>query len=153
MAPMTPARGTQPNPRRPPGRPAERLAGMGTTIFAEMSAAAVAHDAVNLGQGFPDKDGPVQVIEAAVAALRSGTHNQYAPGSGIPELRRAIATHQHHWWQQTLDPETDILVTTGATEAIAAAMLGSIPNDFATPSPRAPESYSSTRHTIRPEPC
>ncbi len=117
----TPA-ATPPTPNR--DRTADRLAGLGTTIFAEMSALAVAHDAVNLGQGFPDTDGPDQVIEAAVAALRSGHHNQYAPGPGIPALRRAIADHQQRWWGQSVDPDREVLVTTGATEAIAGAILG-----------------------------
>ena len=110
------------SPRR--DRTANRLAGLGTTIFAEMSALAVAHDAINLGQGFPDTDGPDEIIEAAVAALRSGQHNQYAPGPGIPALRTAIADHQQRWWGQSVDPDTEVLVTTGATEAIAARDAG-----------------------------
>jgi N-succinyldiaminopimelate aminotransferase len=101
---------------------ASRLHGFGTTIFAEMSALAVAKDAVNLGQGFPDTDGPPEVFDAAVAAIRAG-HNQYPPGPGIPELRAAVATHQQHWYGLTFDPDTDVLVTAGATEAIAATML------------------------------
>jgi N-succinyldiaminopimelate aminotransferase len=101
---------------------ASRLRGFGTTIFAEMSALAVETGAINLGQGFPDTDGPVEVIEAAVAAIRSG-HNQYPPGPGIPELRAAIAEHQRHWYALDYDPADEILVTAGATEAIAAALL------------------------------
>ena len=100
----------------------ERMSGFGTTIFAEMSALAVRHDAVNLGQGFPDTDGPPEIIEAVVDALRAG-HNQYPPGPGIPELRRAIAGHQQRCYDLALDPDTQVLVTAGATEAIAAAML------------------------------
>jgi N-succinyldiaminopimelate aminotransferase len=95
----------------------------GTTIFAEMSALAVATNSINLGQGFPDTDGPPQVLEAAVEAIRSGRHNQYPPGPGIPELRRAIAEHQRRFYGLDFDPETEILVTAGATEAIAATLL------------------------------
>jgi N-succinyldiaminopimelate aminotransferase len=105
-------------------RPAltRRLQGFGTTIFAEMSALAVATGAVNLGQGFPDTDGPSEVLEAAIAAMRAG-ENQYPPGPGIPELRHAVADHQRHWYGLEYDPDTDVLVTAGATEAIAAALL------------------------------
>lgn len=102
---------------------ARRLSGLGATIFAEMSELARATGAVNLGQGFPDTDGPAVVIEAAVEALRTG-HNQYAPGPGLPVLRAAIAEHQHRHYGLTVDPDTEVLVTTGATEAIAAALLG-----------------------------
>jgi N-succinyldiaminopimelate aminotransferase len=99
-----------------------RLQGFGTTIFAEMSALAVATGSINLGQGFPDTDGPAEVIDAAVAAIRAG-HNQYPPAIGIPELRRAIAAHQAKWYGLEYDPDTEVLVTTGATEAIAASLL------------------------------
>ncbi len=99
-----------------------RLQGFGTTIFAEMSALAVATGSVNLGQGFPDTDGPSEVLEAAGAAIRSG-HNQYPPGRGVPELLRAVAHHQAHWYGLDLDPDREILITAGATEAVAAAML------------------------------
>jgi N-succinyldiaminopimelate aminotransferase len=101
-------------------RRASRLEGLGTTIFTEMTALAVRTGAINLGQGFPDSDGPSAAIEAAVAALRSG-ENQYAPLAGVPSLREAVAEHQRAYWG--LEPE-DILVTFGATEAIAAALLG-----------------------------
>ncbi|TXL56644.1 pyridoxal phosphate-dependent aminotransferase [Aeromicrobium terrae] len=100
-----------------------RLDGLGTTIFAEMSALALRTGSVNLGQGFPDTDGPGAVIEAAVEALRGG-RNQYAPGTGVPELRAAVAEHQRRWYGIELDPDTEVAVTTGATEAIAAALLG-----------------------------
>ncbi|MGH1561271.1 pyridoxal phosphate-dependent aminotransferase [Mumia sp. DW29H23] len=100
-----------------------RVAGLGTTIFAEMSALAVRTSAVNLGQGFPDTDGPDDVIEVAVAAMRSGA-NQYPPGIGVPALRQAIADHQRRWYGLELDPDTEVAVTTGATEAIAGAILG-----------------------------
>jgi N-succinyldiaminopimelate aminotransferase len=101
-------------------RAAKRLDGLGTTIFTEMTALAVATGAINLGQGFPDTDGPAEVIEAAVSALRGGA-NQYAPLPGVPALREAIFEHQRRWYG--LEPE-DLLVTFGATEAIAAAVLG-----------------------------
>src|SRR6201992_683702 len=100
--------------------PAARLAGLGTTIFTEMTALAVRTGAINLGQGFPDTDGPAEVIEGAVAALRGG-ENQYAPLPGVPALRDAIFEHQRSWYG--LEPE-DLLVTFGATEAIASAILG-----------------------------
>ncbi len=107
------------------GRPLlnRRLDGLGTTIFAEMSALATATGAINLGQGFPDTDGPESVREAAVRALRDGRGNQYPPGPGIPELRAAISDHQRRFYDQTIDPDTEVLVTAGATEAIAATML------------------------------
>ncbi|MEV0785481.1 pyridoxal phosphate-dependent aminotransferase [Streptomyces sp. NPDC050423] len=107
------------------GRPLlnRRLAEFGTTIFAEMSALAVRTGAINLGQGFPDTDGPEEVREAAVRALRAGHGNQYPPGPGVPELRTAIAGHQQRRYALTYDPDTEVLVTAGATEAIAASML------------------------------
>jgi len=104
-----------------------KLQGFGTTIFAEMSALAVETGAINLGQGFPDTDGPPEVLEAAVEAIRTGAEtgaNQYPPGPGIPELRRAIAAHQARFYGIDLDPDTEVLVTTGATEALAGALLG-----------------------------
>ncbi|MFF9771264.1 pyridoxal phosphate-dependent aminotransferase [Streptomyces sp. NPDC014636] len=100
-----------------------RLAAFGTTIFAEMSALAVATGAINLGQGFPDTDGPEEIREAAVRALRDGRGNQYPPGPGIPELRTAIAAHQQRRYGLAYDPDTEVLVTAGATEAIAASLL------------------------------
>ncbi|MFF3495912.1 pyridoxal phosphate-dependent aminotransferase [Streptomyces sp. NPDC002795] len=100
-----------------------RLAEFGTTIFAEMSALAVRTGAINLGQGFPDTDGPEQVREAAVRALRAGHGNQYPPGPGIPELRTAIAAHQQRRYGMEFDPDREVLVTAGATEAIAASLL------------------------------
>jgi N-succinyldiaminopimelate aminotransferase len=100
-----------------------RLDGLGTSIFAEMSARAVATGAVNLGQGFPDVDGPAVIAEAAAAAIRAGKGNQYPPGPGIPELRAAVARHQDRFYGLGYDPETEVLVTAGATEAIAAALL------------------------------
>ncbi|WP_416876142.1 pyridoxal phosphate-dependent aminotransferase [Kitasatospora sp. SC0581] len=100
-----------------------RLAGMGTTVFAEMSALATATGSINLGQGFPDTDGPEEVREAAVRALREGRGNQYPPGPGVPELRTAIAEHQQRFHGLAYDPDSEVLVTAGATEAIAATLL------------------------------
>ena len=100
----------------------ERLVEFGTTIFAEMSALALATGAINLGQGFPDTDGPQEVADAAVAAIRAG-HNQYPPGLGIADLRLAVAEHQKRFYDLDFDPDTEVLVTAGATEAIAAVML------------------------------
>ncbi|MFF0855810.1 pyridoxal phosphate-dependent aminotransferase [Streptomyces sp. NPDC003388] len=100
-----------------------RLAEFGTTIFAEMSALAAATGAINLGQGFPDTDGPEEIREAAVRALRDGRGNQYPPGPGVPELRSAIAAHQLRRYGLSWDPDTEVLVTAGATEAIAASLL------------------------------
>ena len=100
-----------------------RLEGLGTTIFAEMSAKAVATGSINLGQGFPDVDGPLPVAQAAASAILEGRGNQYPPGPGIPELRHAIAGHQRRFYGLDYDPDSEVLVTAGATEAIAAAML------------------------------
>ncbi len=104
-----------------------KLAGFGTTIFAEMSALAVETGAINLGQGFPDTDGPTEVLDAAVDAIRAGV-NQYPPGPGMPELRSAIAEHQRRWYGIELDPGSEIVVTAGATEALAGALLGMLDN-------------------------
>ncbi|MPZ97007.1 MAG: pyridoxal phosphate-dependent aminotransferase [Propionibacteriales bacterium] len=100
----------------------ERLQGLGTTIFAEMSALAVRTGAVNLGQGFPDTDGPMEIRDVAIAAIRDG-HNQYAPGIGVPELRQAVSAHQQRFYDLSFDPDTEVLVTAGATEAITATLL------------------------------
>jgi N-succinyldiaminopimelate aminotransferase len=96
---------------------------MGSTIFAEMSALAVSTGSVNLGQGFPDTDGPPQIAEAAAAAILGGRGNQYPPVPGIPELRQAIAEHQRRFYGLAFDPDTEVQVTAGATEAIAASLL------------------------------
>ncbi|MFY0511244.1 pyridoxal phosphate-dependent aminotransferase [Streptomyces anulatus] len=120
---MTQGRATQGTPAE--GRPLlnRRLAAFGTTIFAEMSALAVRTGSINLGQGFPDTDGPEEIREAAVRALRAGHGNQYPPGPGVPELRTAVAAHQERFYGLTWSPDTEVLVTTGATEAIAASLL------------------------------
>jgi N-succinyldiaminopimelate aminotransferase len=100
----------------------DRMRAFGTTIFAEMSALATETGAINLGQGFPDTDGPPEIIDAAAQALRTG-HNQYPPGPGIPALRQAISEHQQRRYGLEYDPDSEVLVTAGATEAIAAAVL------------------------------
>ena len=101
---------------------AERVRSATTTIFAEMSALAVATDSVNLGQGFPDTDGPGFMLEEARAAIAAGV-NQYPPGRGIAPLREAVAAHARRHYGLVYDPATEVLVTTGATEALAAAIL------------------------------
>lgn len=100
-----------------------RLEGFTSTIFAEMSALAVQTGSINLGQGFPDVDGPALVRDAAKAAIDAGA-NQYPPGPGVPSLLAAVAEHQARFYGLEPDPSTEVLITTGATEAIAAAMLG-----------------------------
>jgi N-succinyldiaminopimelate aminotransferase len=104
---------------------AQRVRSIPPTIFSEMSALAVRTGAINLGQGFPDADGPPSVIASAVAALQGGA-NQYAPGIGVPSLRRAIARHQQRHYGLEPDPDREVVVTTGCTEGIAAALLGLI---------------------------
>ncbi|WP_193665606.1 pyridoxal phosphate-dependent aminotransferase [Nocardioides kribbensis] len=104
-------------------RLARRLHGIAPTIFSEMSALAARTGSVNLGQGFPDVDGPPEVIARAVEALGAGA-NQYAPGPGVPALRQAVARHQARHYGIELDPDTEVVVTTGATEGVAAALLG-----------------------------
>ena len=100
-----------------------KLQGFGTTIFAEMTALAAATDSINLGQGFPDSDGPSEVLDAAVEAIRNGV-NQYPPGPGDPVLRAAIVEHHRRFYDSVYDPATEVLVTAGATEALAGALLG-----------------------------
>lgn len=101
----------------------QRLQPYAVTIFAEMSALAARVGAVNLGQGFPDEDGPAAMLEAAQRAISDGV-NQYPPGAGIPELRQAIAAQRKRHFDIDYDPDTEVLVTVGATEAIAAAIIG-----------------------------
>jgi N-succinyldiaminopimelate aminotransferase len=105
-----------------------KLAGFGTTIFAEMSALAVRTNSINLGQGFPDVDGPQEVLDAAIHAIRSGV-NQYPPGPGLPVLRHAIAEHQRRFYGIDSDPDSEVVVTAGATEALAGALLGMLDID------------------------
>ena len=106
-----------------PSAVADRLAPFGTTIFAEMTALAQAHGAVNLSQGFPDFDGPAFVREAAARAIAEG-RNQYAPLHGVPELREAIAGWRERVAGDRPDPNAEVTVTSGCTEALAATMLG-----------------------------
>lgn len=103
--------------------PARRVAPFGTTVFTEMNALARQHDAVNLGQGMPDFDGPAAAIEAAVTALRSGA-NQYPPGPGIELLRQSVADHALRFYGLEIDPVGGVLVTPGATEAVFCAIMG-----------------------------
>ncbi|MER7071238.1 pyridoxal phosphate-dependent aminotransferase [Terrabacter sp. NPDC000476] len=107
-------------PRRPVLVP--RMSGFGTTIFAEMSALAARTGSINLGQGFPDTDGPAAMLDAAKAAIDAG-RNQYPPGPGVPELLEAVAGHQRRFYGLDLDPSSQVLVTVGATEAIASVVL------------------------------
>ncbi|GGI07928.1 aminotransferase class I/II-fold pyridoxal phosphate-dependent enzyme [Egicoccus halophilus] len=107
---------------RPTAPLVARMRGFGTTIFGEMTALALAHDAVNLGQGFPDEDPPALMVDAVVDAMRAG-HHQYAPGPGVAALRRAVADHQRRCYSLELDPDTEISITFGATEAVAASLL------------------------------
>jgi N-succinyldiaminopimelate aminotransferase len=99
-----------------------RLQGFGTTVFAEMSALAVATGSVNLGQGFPDYPGPPEVLDVARAAIGTGA-DQYPPGPGVPELRQAIAAHRERFTGTRYDPDSEVLVTAGATEALSGALL------------------------------
>jgi N-succinyldiaminopimelate aminotransferase len=120
---FSPAPGLRPWQRTAAG--AGLLAADGTiaaTIFAEMSALAARTGAINLGQGFPDEDGPAEVLEAARQAISDGV-NQYPPGIGMPVLREAIATHQRRWYGLEVDAASEVLVTAGATEALAATIL------------------------------
>src|SRR3954463_11205576 len=103
----------------------ERMRGFGTTIFAEMSALAQRTGAINLGQGFPDTDGPASVLDAAVDAIRSG-RNQYPPGPGVPELREAVAAHQERVYGLSVDPAAGVLVTAGPPGATAASLLARV---------------------------
>ncbi|SDR29305.1 pyridoxal phosphate-dependent aminotransferase [Thermostaphylospora chromogena] len=99
-----------------------RMREFGTTIFAEMTALAVRTGAVNLGQGFPDTDGPPAMLQRAIEAISTGC-NQYPPGPGVPELRQAVADHHREHYGLSYDPDGEVLVTVGATEAIAASVL------------------------------
>lgn len=99
-----------------------RMQGFGSTIFAEMTALANEHGALNLGQGFPDTDGPQEILDAAKAAIDAG-RNQYPPGAGVPELLDAIAAHQKRFYGLEIDARSEVLVTVGATEAIATTIL------------------------------
>lgn len=103
---------------------AKRVSGFGTTIFSEINQLAAEHNAVNLGQGKPDFDAPPDIVEAAVRGLQSGQHNQYAPGTGIAELRNAIVQHEKQFYGLELDPDREVTVSVGATEGVFAAVMG-----------------------------
>src|ERR1700761_6537254 len=98
------------------------LSGIGTTIFTVMSALAVEHNAINLGQGFPDTEGPADVLEAAANALKDG-RNQYPPMPGLPELRQAVAAANRRFYGLAVDWTSEVVVTSGATEAITACLM------------------------------
>ena len=98
------------------------LAATGTTIFTVMSALAAEHQAINLGQGFPDTDGPADMLAAAASALMDG-RNQYPPMTGVPELRQAVAAANGRFYGLTVDPDREVVVTSGATEALAACLM------------------------------
>ncbi len=100
----------------------ERMSGFGSSVFAEMTQRALQFDAVNLGQGFPDTDTPEQLREIAIASIQAGL-NQYAPARGMPVLRQAVAAHQRRFYDLRVDPDTEVLVTVGATEALTASIL------------------------------
>lgn len=104
---------------------AHRLEGFGASIFAEMTALAVSTGSINLGQGFPDYDGPAEVLRIAQEQIASGA-NQYPPGIGLPDLRAAVSEHQMRFWGLDYDPDSEVLVTMGATEALAGALLGTL---------------------------
>ncbi|MGO4589267.1 aminotransferase class I/II-fold pyridoxal phosphate-dependent enzyme [Paenarthrobacter sp. 2TAF44] len=136
MADMSPAGSTLPlNTTAHASAPWQRAAtganllspdgNLGVTIFEEMTTLAISSGAINLGQGFPDEDGPAEIKAAAQAAIAAGA-NQYAPGKGITELREAVAEHQRRFYGLAPDPQTEIIITTGATEAIAASLLAFI---------------------------
>ena len=105
------------------GHLTSRLSGFGTSIFAEMTELANRHGAINLGQGFPDTAGPREVLDAAIAAINDGV-NQYPPGPGMAVLREAIAAHQQRFYGLQYDPDSEVFVTTGATEALAGSLMG-----------------------------
>lgn len=101
------------------------LSSFGTTVFQRVNTLAAEHDAINLGQGAPDEDGPADVVEAAVRALTAGgTCNQYPPLLGLPELRHAIAVHDKRFYGLDVNPDTEVLVTAGATEALSSSIMG-----------------------------
>jgi N-succinyldiaminopimelate aminotransferase len=104
--------------------PAQRVSTFGTTIFTEMNQLAQKHQALNLGQGKPDFDTPPEILAQLTHFLQTGQHNQYAPGSGTPALRQAVADHAARFYDLSIDPVQGVVVTAGATEAIFASVLG-----------------------------
>ncbi len=105
---------------------AQRVAGLGTTIFTEINQLALQHNALNLGQGKPDFDAPADIVEAAVRALKDGAHNQYAPGPGLPALRQAVAAHAARFYDLALDPDQGVIITAGATQGVLSAIFGTV---------------------------
>jgi N-succinyldiaminopimelate aminotransferase len=103
---------------------ARRVAPFGTTIFSEINTLASQHNAVNLGQGRPDFDGPGSVIEAVIEALQNGKGNQYPSGLGIQELREGVARHAQHFYNMNINPNTGVVVTSGASEGLYSAIMG-----------------------------
>ena len=103
---------------------AKRVAPFGTTIFTEINQLAARHQAVNLGQGRPDFDGPPEIVEAAVRALRGDAANQYAPSPGLPSLREGVARHAGVFYDLDVDPERGVIVTAGATQGVFSAIMG-----------------------------
>lgn len=106
-----------------PASMAHRVAGLGTTIFSEINDLAAQHQAVNLGQGRPDFDGPRLIIDAAVASMQDGRANQYPPGTGIPPLRQAIAAHVHDFYGIEVNSESGVVVTSGAAEGVYSSIM------------------------------
>ncbi len=122
----------------------ERMQGFGETVFATMTQLALRYDGVNLGQGFPDTDGPAEVLEAARRAITEG-HNQYPPLPGVPALRQAVVDHQRRFYDQQLDAGTEVLVTVGATEAISSSVLALVePGDEVVTFEPYYDSYAAT---------
>src|SRR5262245_50793806 len=102
---------------------ANRVAVIGTTIFSEINTLAAQHNAINLGQGRPDFDGPPEVIRAAVESMISGKANQYAPDIGIGPLRHGVANHARHFYEMDIDPDNGVVVTSGAAEGVYSAVM------------------------------
>src|ERR1700686_4590483 len=103
---------------------AHRVATFGTTVFTEINALAQQYSALNLGQGKPDFDTPPDIVAHLALAAQAGQYNQYAPGSGTASLRQAIVDHAARFYKLSIDPAKGVVVTSGATEGIFAAILG-----------------------------
>jgi N-succinyldiaminopimelate aminotransferase len=101
----------------------ERMRPYERSVFGDMSALARSFGAVNLGQGFPDEDGPEELKAIATAAIADGRGNQYPPAHGLPELRQAVAEHQDRFYGIDVDPDTGVVVGTGASEVLQSALM------------------------------